>query len=164
MIKIHSGNCFLINGKVVELTTTTRQGREEDIKLENQEKYIIPVIQKLLKKNQFIKSKGGKFPFKAVVKYDEGTGKPLKTKDVSAYPVFLVFFEDLNWLETEGIFQEVEEDLTGKRKKNARKVEFRVVLSEYNSWEFFNFDKVQKSEENKKGSVIKDPKYFKLMK
>jgi hypothetical protein len=74
------GTCFLVKGRVKEFLGTTGIGFEKDRELDQQECYIVPVLEKLINKRQEVR----------------------KVKNA----VFFIEFVDAKWLESSRTFKQ----------------------------------------------------------
>lgn len=111
-MKTFSANFYLVKGKIKDFISTTFEGLESDQFLETQEKIIIPLLEKMLKKNPKIDIKG--------FRWIDESGKKPKSKNVSR--VYFIEIEDCKWLES------------GRFKNDD--IKFQIKESSHNSFTF----------------------------
>ena len=124
-------NFFVIKGRIVDFESSTyiikdgvSAGESIDKDLESQHKYIIPVLEKMLKNNPKIDKKG--------FRWIDTSGKKPKAKNVNK--VYFVEIEEARWLES-GSFK--------------GDVNFIIKESKINSFEFKRIGQTQVKDDNK---------------
>jgi hypothetical protein len=130
MLKFQCNFC-LVKGRIVDFESSTyiikdgvSAGDSTDKDLESQHKYIIPVLEKMLKNNPKIDKKG--------FRWIDTSGKKPKAKNVNK--VYFVEIEEARWLES-GSFK--------------GEVNFIIKESKINSFEFKRIGQTQVKDDDK---------------
>jgi hypothetical protein len=124
-------NFYLVKGCIFDFESSTyiikdgvSAGESADKELESQHKYIIPVLEKMLKSNSKIDKKG--------FRWTDTSGKKPKAKNVTK--VYFVQIDEARWLES-GSFK--------------GDVNFRILESQLNSFEYKRIGQIMIKEDAK---------------